>query len=255
MSRVRKSFGLGLVLSLFALPGVASSWNGFVDWSYQTPLSTPLSGVVASVPVKQGERVKKGQLLLALEQGALRARVAQRQAELKYRELMRTEATKELERAEELYARTLLADHDLDTAKIAYAEADAAYQASRAEHLQAKEDLDNSALYAPYDAIVLTRNIHPAQTVISRCETQPLLTLAPAQQMRVRIVVQANQVESLRGKDSLAIEVAGKRYQGSVESISLEPVIAKEQGGYPVDVLFSSDEFILIGQEATVTQP
>lgn len=249
-----RSFGLGLVLSLFALPGIAA-WNGVVDWSQRTELSTTLTGMVTHVPVKRGDRVKKGQLLLQLEQGAIKARLSQRQAEMKHRELMRAEAGKELERAEELYARTLLADHDLDVAKIAYAEADAAYQAGRAEYLQAKEDLDNSTLSAPFDGVVLARHIQPGQAVISRCEAKSLLTLASSTQLQIRIFVEADKVEGLRHQDSVTVEVAGERYKGKVEGIGLGPETAKESARYPVDVQFSTDNLMLVGQSATVSLP
>ena len=57
-----KSMSLGLLLCLISLPGLAAQWNGVVDWSQRTELGTTVSGVVASLPVKAGERVKKGQL-------------------------------------------------------------------------------------------------------------------------------------------------------------------------------------------------
>lgn len=250
-----KSIGLGLLFGMLSMPAVGASWGGVVDWAQRTEMGTPLSGVIAKVAVKQGESVKKGQLLLQLEQGALQARLAQRQAEMKHKELLKAEASKELERAEELYARTLLADHDLDVAKIAYAEAEAAYQASRAEYRQAREDFDNSALHAPFDAVVLTRHVQPAQTVISRCETQPLVTLASATHLRVRIFIEPDKRESLRSAGNVTVEVAGKSYPGKVDSIGYEAEVVQEALRYPVDVILSSSDLILVGQRARVSQP
>lgn len=249
-----KSTGVGLLLFLISIPGFSAQWNGIVDWAQRTELSTTLSGVVVRVEVNAGERVKKGQLLLQLEQAALSARLSQRKVEMRHRELMLKEARKELERADELYERTLLADHDLDVAKINYAQADAAYQASRADYQQAHEDLDNSSLRAPFDAVVLARNIQPAQTVISRCEAQPLLTLAPSTRMRVRIFVESDKLERIRNTHKMSVEVAGQRYSGEVAAIGYEPEIVKESIRYPVDVVFASGELELIGQGAKVSQ-
>ena len=246
---------LGLLLCLVSLPGFAAQWNGVVDWSQRTELATTVSGVVTSVPVKAGERVKKGQLLLQLEQAPLQARLDQRKAEMKHRELMLNVARKELERAEELYARTLLADHDLDLAKIAYAEADAAYQASRADYRQALEALDNSSLRSPFDAVVLARHVQPAETVISRCQAQPLLTLAASAQMRVRILVAADKLEGLANNRAVTVEVAGLRYPGRVDAIGYEAETLNDTVRYPVDVLFDSGDALLVGQGAKVSQP
>ena len=250
-----KSTDLGLLLCLVSMPGLAAQWNGVVDWSQRTELGTGVSGVVARVEVKAGDRVKKGQLLLQLEQGALQARLAQHKTEMKYRELMLIEARKELERAEELYARTLLADHDLDVAKIAHAEADAAYQTSRANYQQAREDLDNSALRAPYDSVVLARHVQQAETVVSRCQSQALLTLAHSTQLRVRIFVEAEKLASLSSNRTVLVEVAGQRYQGRVDSITYEGETFNEAIRYPVEVLFDSGDTMLIGQGAKVSQP
>lgn len=250
-----KSTGLGLLLCLISLPGFAAQWNGIVDWSQRTELGSTVSGVVTSMPVKAGDRVKKGQLLLQLEQGALQARLAQGQAEMKHRELMLADASKELERAEELYARTLLADHDLDLAKIAHAEAEATYQASRAAYRQAREDLDNSSLRAPFDAVVLARHVQPAETVISRCQGQPLITLAASAQMRVKILVAAERLGDLDSNRAVTVEVAGQRYSGRVEAISYEPETLNDTMRFPVDIAFASGDSLLIGQGAKVSQP
>lgn len=250
-----KSIGLGLLLWAIALPGFAASWEGLVDWSRRTEMGTAISGVVARVAVKEGDIVKKGGLLLQLEQGALQARLAQYQAEMNHQELLMKEARKELERAKELYARTLLSDHDLNVARIAHAKADAAYKASRADYRQTREDLDNSALHAPYDAVVLARNIHPEQAVISRCEAKPLLVLASSTQFRARIFVERAQLGSLRSGDKVAVEVAGKRYPGKVDAVDYERRTIKEQFRYPVDVVFDTDNILLVGQDAKVSQP
>jgi RND family efflux transporter MFP subunit len=250
-----KSTGLGLLLSLVSLPGLAAQWTGTVDWLARTELGTSASGMVTSVPVKAGDRVKKGQLLLQLEQEARRARLAQRKAEMKHRELMLGEARKELDRAEELYARTLLADHDLDVAKIAYADADALYQASRAALAEAQEEFDNSTLRAPYDAVVLARHVQPAETVINNCQSQPLLTLAPASRMRVRIFVASDKLATLAAERSVTVSVAGERYPGQVEGIGYEGETFNDSVRYPVDVVFNSGDALLVGQDAKVSQP
>ncbi len=250
-----KSTGLGLLLFLASIPAFAASWDGIVNWSQRHEMTTTVSGVVSKIEVNTGDRVKKGQLLLQLEQGALRARRKQRQAEMQHKKLMRKEAQKELERAEELYARTLLADHDLDLAKIAYAEADAAYQASRADYRQAVEDLDNSVLHASYDAVVLTRHVQPAQAIVNRCEAQPLITLASATQMQVRIFVESGELEGLRKQGGLTVEVAGQHYPAQLGAVGYEPAIVNESVRYPVAVLFASDDLLLIGQGAKVSHP
>jgi multidrug efflux system membrane fusion protein len=250
-----KFLGAGVLFGLFSLPLAAAQWPGVVDWSQRTELSTAVSGVVSQVTVAPGERVKKGQLLLALEQGGLRARLAQHNAEMKYKSLLRDEASKELERAEELYARTLLADHDLNLAKVAYAEADAAYQLSRADVRVAEEALAQSQLKAPFDAWVIARQVQPAETVVSRCQVQPLLTLAAAGRMRVRFSVEAEELAGLAIGQSATVEVAGERFPARVKAIAYEPQSVGGQPRYRAEVEFVVETLLHAGQPATVSVP
>jgi len=250
-----KSMGAGVLFSLVSLPLAAAQWQGVVDWSQRTELSTAISGVVSQVRVKPGERVKKGQLLLTLEQGALRARVAHYRAGAKHKTLLRAEAAKELARAEELYARTLLADHDLDLAKVAYAEADAAYQASLADVRQAEEALEQSQLKAPFDGVVIARQVQPAETVISRCQVQPLLTLAASGRMRVLFSVTAEELAGLELGRAATVDVAGVRHAATIEAIAFEPESVKGQLRYPVEVEFPAKALLRAGLPATVSVP
>jgi len=233
----------------------AAQWDGVVDWSQRTELSTAVSGVVSKVMVEPGERVNKGKLLLSLEQGALRARLAQRNAEMKHKSLLRDEAKKELDRAEELYARTLLADHDLEVAKVAYAEADAAYQLSRADVREAEETLSQSQITAPFDALVITRQVQPGETVVSRCETQPMLTLGAAGRMKVRFAVALDEAASIVPGKAATVEVGAKRYPGKVNSIAYEPKSLNGALRYPAEVEFSVEQPLRAGQPAKVSIP
>jgi len=250
-----KSLVVGVLLSLCSLSVAAAQWQGVIDWSHKTELSTAVSGVVAQVLVEPGERVKKGQLLLSLEQGALKARWAQHKAEMKHKSLLRGEARKELERAEELYARTLLADHDLDVAKVAYAEADAAYQQSKADVRETEEALSQSQIKAPFDGLVIAQRVHAAETVVSRCQAAPLLTLAAAGRMRVRFSVKGSELSSLTPGGKATVEYAGKRYPATFKSIGFEPERGNGQQGYPVEVEFAVASPLRAGQPATVSVP
>lgn len=250
-----RSLGVCILLSLVSLPLAAAQWDGVVDWTQRTEMSTAVTGVVSQVTAVPGERVKKGQLLLTLEQGAIRARLAQRNAEMKHKSLLRTEARKELDRAEELYARTLLADHDLELAKVAFAEADAAYQLTRADVSEAQQTLAQSQIKAPLDAVVIARHVQPGQTVVSRCDAQPMLTLAAVGRMKVRFAVALDEAGSIAQGKSATVEVGAKRYSGKVTRIAYEPQSVNGTLRYPAEVEFAVERPLRIGQQARVSIP
>ena len=96
----------------------AADIQATLQWSQRVELSTPVSGVVQSVYVAVGDLVKRGQLLLALDSTAYRARVAENQSEITRLNAEKAEAKRNLDRVQELYQRTVVSTADLDQAKL-----------------------------------------------------------------------------------------------------------------------------------------
>lgn len=247
---MNRTLNTALLACALCVPGWASAaWDGVVDWAQRTALSTATSGVVEKVLVRAGDRVKKGDTLMQLEQRALRARMAQAMAELKHQKLLREEATRELQRSQELYDRTLLADHDLQLAKIADADAEASYQRSRAAYHQAQEDLNNSEIKAPFDAVVVTRMVQPAETVVTELRAEPMLVVAASGKMLVRFPLVAGDLASLSLGQEVIVEAMGQHYQGKIEAIT------QTEGKMKAEAIFSVAGKIAPGSKATVSLP
>lgn len=247
-----RQWGVGLVVWMLASSLVQAQWEGVTDWSRQTEMATAVSGVVAAVPVNAGDVVKRGQLLMQLDQRVLRARVDQAQAAVHFQHLQQQEADKELERAEELYERTLLADHELDLARIDAARARASYQAALAKEQLARQELAQSELRAPFDARVLARHIQPGQTVVTHLAAPAMLVLAEADRILVRFEVDAEQAAGLSNGQALQVEVAGQHYPGQIESIHYQGEGARP---YLIRVGFRSEQALPAGLLATVRVP
>ncbi|MDH5184440.1 MAG: biotin/lipoyl-binding protein, partial [Gammaproteobacteria bacterium] len=62
---VKYTWSLGFLLLML---GVASAEEANLQWARATTLSSVVNGVVAELKVKPGQRVKKGQVLLRLQQ-------------------------------------------------------------------------------------------------------------------------------------------------------------------------------------------
>jgi multidrug efflux system membrane fusion protein len=143
-------------------------------------LSSNLAAEVIKSPVAEGDQVKKGALLLQLESGVARARLAQAEAELAYQKLMLEEAQNELQRNEELYDRTLLSDHDLDVARIAHAAAKSSYSRAKADLTAAGRDLALRRVVAPFDAQVVEVFVRAGETINGQFTSVKLIALRPA---------------------------------------------------------------------------
>lgn len=248
---------LPLVLSLSGVVQAAEV-VGSLQWVRRVELSTPVSGIISSVAVLNGDEVRKGQVLVTLDQRGFRAAVQKAEALVLKRSEARDEAKRELERATEMYERTLLSDHELQVSKIAHASAESDYQVAEAERTQARLDLEYSRVTAPFDGVVLQRSAEVGQTVVSRLQSVTLVSLAEIGRMLARIEVGEQELAQLKRGQELAVRVGNNNYRGVVQRLGMEPVIAA--GGiakYEADVLFDypSNERLRAGQSVTVVLP
>ncbi len=245
---------IGLSTTL-AMQAAAVDLDGRLDWGARVELSPLVSGVVAEVAADAGQRVSKRQLLLRLDQGALQAAVREAEAQEAYLGKMRAEAERERERAQELYDRTLLSDHDLELALIAFARAEADYQAASARLAEARLKLEYSAIRAPFDGVVIAVNAVPGQTVITRLQSVPLVALGSTERMQVQVAVAEDALAELSPGQAVAVRTGTSRFDGRIDSIGYEPV-AGEPVRYPVIVSFEPGDAVLRpGQRAVVTLP
>ena len=140
-------------------------------------LSSNLAAEVIEVRVSEGNKVKRGALLLQLENSVATARLQQARAELAHQQLLLKEAENELERSEELYDRTLLADHDLDLARIGHAAANSSYHSALLEVKRAERDLALRRIIAPFDAQVQELHAQAGETINGTLQSVKLITL------------------------------------------------------------------------------
>jgi multidrug efflux pump subunit AcrA (membrane-fusion protein) len=98
-------------MKLHGMAVALAGWMGLIGspvWAADTvELSTRVSGVVAEVRVKPGQRVKKGTVLLRLDKTVLQAQLDEANAEQARAQADAGDARRELERVQELYKRTV----------------------------------------------------------------------------------------------------------------------------------------------------
>ena len=142
-------------------------------------LSSNLAAEVVEVRVSAGKKVKRGALMLQLENDVARVRLQQARTERAHQELLLKEADNELQRSEELYDRTLLADHDLDLARIAQAAAQSSYQGAVLRVKEAEREMERRRIVAPFDAQVLEVFVQVGETINGTLNSVKLITLSP----------------------------------------------------------------------------
>lgn len=141
-------------------------------------LTTRVSGVVESVLVKPGQRVKKGAVLLRLDRTILQARLEEATADHARAQADEADAKREQGRAQELYDRTVSSSSELEAAELRYARAQAALSAAQARRVIAQKNLADAELKAPFDGVVSAIPGGAGTVVVADCQPKPLIVLS-----------------------------------------------------------------------------
>ncbi len=122
-----------------------------VDAANRAQLSFPVGGEIQDLTVKMGQSVKKGQVLASLDPTDIKLGLDQAQAQFAL-------ATTHWNRARQLFTKKLISEDEYDRARTTFT-------AAQASHEQAKTELSNSKLIAPFDGTVATIFVKPHQVV------------------------------------------------------------------------------------------
>lgn len=162
-----------IALAGLSLLGTTPLWA--VD---KVELTTRVSGVVESVLVKPGQRVKKGAILLRLDRTILQARLEEATADHARAQADEADAKREQGRAQELYDRTVSSTSELEAAELRYARAQAALSAAQARRVIAQKNLADAELKAPFDGVVSAIPGGAGTVVVADCQPKPLIVLS-----------------------------------------------------------------------------
>lgn len=155
--------------------------TGFVAARDEQRLSFKVGGLVQQVNVREGDAVRRGQLLAQLDQTEIDAQVAQ------VRQLAE-KAQRDLARGEALYADQVIPLEQLQNLRTQA-------EVARAQHDAARFNARNAAIHAAGDGVVLRRlveereNVAPGQVVliVGRADSGHVLRFAVADRHVVRI--------------------------------------------------------------------
>lgn len=248
-------WALAAVLWVVATTAWAESFPATLQWSQRVELSPRVSGIVREVGVNAGDRVQKGRLLLTLDAAPYQARVAESRAAVARFTEEAAEARRDLVRTQELYDRTVISTSELDQARLRQARAKAQLEGAQAQLARERQDLTDSALRAPFEAVVVARLAEPGQHVAVGLQPQSVLVLAKAGEMAARFRVPADRIGSLKAGQAVSVLVGQQEFPAILKYPGLEPVADKAGSAYEVEAVFVVKELMRAGMTATVRLP
>lgn len=235
----------------------AADFDATLQWAKRVELGVPVSGVIQTVYADVGQKVSKDDKLLQLDDTVFKAQVNEATSALKNQEAQYKEAGRELDRAQNLYDRTVLSDHDLQVAKNNKVQAAARLDEAKAMLVKAQQQLKYSTLRAPFNALVLERHAQVGKVNAATLKPETLFIVADSDQMLARLQVSEAQLGQLKLGQSAKVMLGENHIDGVIKSIGFEPVKANSNDTvYPVDVEFAMGGHVLrAGQHVKVELP
>jgi HlyD family secretion protein len=233
------------------------SSTGKVQPETEVKVSSEASGEIIFLAVKEGDRVKKGQLLVRIQPDLVQAQVEQFRASAESFKAQIGTAQAEVNRTKAVFDRIkTLADKqfaskdDLDNATGALNSALARLEAAKKEYERAQASLRQSeasssrtTIYSPIDGIVTSLSVEQGEKVVGTAQMQgtEMLRISDLTVMNAEVEVDENDVVLISLGDTARVKVdafPGKVFTGYVREIG-NSAKAKAAGQQDAVVNFS----------------
>lgn len=152
-------------------------------------IGTQIAGIISKIYVQIGSHVKAGDPLFMIDDRAQRALIATDTAAVNATHAQMELAKYELKLGNELIAKKVISQEDLQTRVHAADTADAQYLQAQANLEAGKTDLDRLTVRAPVDGQVMQLKVHLGEFAPTGVLTHPLILFGSVEPMNVRVDV------------------------------------------------------------------
>ena len=183
--------------------------TGKIQPEVQVKISPEVSGEIVELPVKEGDRVKKGDLVLKIKPDVYVAMRDQFLAGLQQTKATLDKAKADFDRAKSLFGKGLVSQSDFDVAKANLESNLASYAQAKASLDQAQENLRKTTVTAPMEGTVSQLNSEKGERVLGTAQFQgtEVMTIADLSRMEARVDVSENDVTLIKVSDTARISV------------------------------------------------
>ncbi|MGE5400105.1 MAG: efflux RND transporter periplasmic adaptor subunit [Ignavibacteriales bacterium] len=214
------------------------SATGKINPEYQVIITPEVTGEIVELPVKEGDMVRKGQLLIRIKPDTYMAARDRAAANLESAKagLSRSRAVldkvkSDYERIQELYKKKLSSDAELEQVKSNYLSSKSDYESQQSTVVQfqaalkeAQENLYKTTIYSPMNGTISQLNVELGERVLGSGFSQGtnIMTVADLSQMEATVEVDENDVVLVSLGDTAKIQIdafGNKDFKGVVSQI------------------------------------
>ncbi len=213
--------------------------TGKIQPEVEVKIAPEVAGEVVELPFKEGDAVRKGDLLIRIKPDNYRFQVEQQEANLAATRASAVQSRAQLlkvqedfKRSEDLFRRNLISDSEftaartnLEVAEANLASAEAQIRRAEGSLNQARDQLAKTAIYAPMDGIVSARSTEVGERVASTGQYggTEVMRVADLDNMEVRVNVNENDVVNVKLGDRARIAIDAfpdRTFHGEVKEIA-----------------------------------
>jgi HlyD family secretion protein len=213
--------------------------TGKIQPEIEVALSSEVSGEIIELPIKEGQEIKKGELLVKINPDLIQAAVSQSQAglqnvkaQLDQAEASARNAKANYERNKTLFDKGVISKSDWDRSIAEYEGAEAnvksAYysvQSAQANVKQSRDNLSRTAIYAPMSGTISRLAVELGERVVGTAQMAgtEIVRVADLTNMEVEVDVNENDIVKVNVGDETIVEVDAylkREFKGVVTEIA-----------------------------------
>lgn len=239
--------------------------TGKIQPEVEVMLSSEVSGEIIELPVKEGQQVEKGDLLVRINPDLIQSALTQAQAGLQNARAQLAQATASLKNAELNYNRSktlfekgVISKSEWDRAvtdyEVAQANKESAYynvQSAAANVKQTSDNLTRTSIYAPMTGTISKLSVELGERVVGTAQMAgtEIVRVANLSNMEVEVDVNENDIVKVQIGDSTNVEVDAylkREFKGIVTEIanSAETALSSDQvTNFKVKVRILADSY------------
>jgi len=198
--------------------------DGDLQPEIEIKLSANNTTYITDIAVKEGDFVKKGDFLMALDDRQQRAATEASRASVKATLVQLEQRKAQKSRQEELYKQGLISDQEMETTNSSYASALSSYNQAKARLIQDEDALQKLKLVAPQDGTItyLTGEVGDLAQG-GMFNPQVLIKLSDLSKMEVLVNVNENDITDVSLNDYALVEVDAyqdRKFKGVVKEVA-----------------------------------
>lgn len=207
--------------------------SGIVEPLNEIKRITDTGGTVKKINFKNGDRVKKGEIVVVLEDKEIESNYLKAEANYKAAQVDYNIKKINFDKFKNLYEKQLVSENEYLNIKNTLVQSEGGYKTAKAAYIKSKNDFDNLIFAAKEDGVVTDLELKVYEKVAPNSK---IYTLVDDRKMIVKTYISANEIEGTQIGSHARIKIDGLSQELSGKVYEINPVANTDSKKYQAKV-------------------